>query len=256
MTTYTYLELKHMTQDQHSRHHENIPAYSIGALDTDEAAEFESHLETCDSCRTELAEYRALGTSLLTATPPKQPSTALRKRLQSQLPGKRGSDRPRFSISFSRLAWGLAVIALLVMNLASFVQLRQIRNQQAALADQFANAQAALAILSSPDVMMLPISGETVTGTLLLDRERNQAVLVARDLPELSESQIYQIWLVRPEGGRDSAGLFRPEIGQSYTTQTIQISQPLSSYMGIGVTVEPANGSDAPTGERVFKVDF
>jgi hypothetical protein len=144
----------------------------------------------------------------------------LRKRLQSQLPGKRGSDRPRFSLSFSRLAWGLAVIALLVLNLASFVQLRQIRNQQAALAGQFENAQAALAILSSPDVMMLPISGETVTGTLLLDRERNQAVLVARDLPKLSERQIYQIWLVRPDGERDSAGLFRPEIGQSYTTQS------------------------------------
>jgi anti-sigma-K factor RskA len=80
--------------------------------------------------------------------------------------------------------------------------------------------------------------------------------LVARDLPKLSERQIYQIWLVRLDGERDSAGLFRPEIGQSYTTQSIQISQPLSSYLGIGVTVEPANGSDAPTGERVFKVDF
>lgn len=245
-----------MTQDEHSRHRENIPAHAIGALDADESAALESHLETCASCRTELAEYRSLGTSLLTATPPKQPSPALRKRLQSQLPGKRGSDRPRFSLSFSRLAWGLAVIALLLLNLASFVQLRQIRNQQAMLSIQVENGRAALAILSSPDVMLLPISSEIVTGTLLLDRERNQAVLVARDLPGLSENQIYQIWLVKPDGGRDSAGLFRPEIGQPYTTQAIQISQPLSSYLGIGVTVEPANGSDAPTGERVFKVDF
>jgi anti-sigma-K factor RskA len=245
-----------MKPDQHAPFLENIPAYAIGALDADETVALESHLETCASCRTELAEYHVLSESLLTATPPKQPSPVLRKRLQSQLPGPQVSDRPRFFLSFSRLAWGLAVIALLVLNFASFIQLRQIRNQQAALAGQFENAQAALAILSSPDVMMLPISGETVTGTLLLDRERNQAVLVARDLPKLSERQIYQIWLVRPDGERDSAGLFRPEIGQSYTTQSIQISQPLSSYLGIGVTVEPANGSDAPTGERVFKVDF
>lgn len=245
-----------MIQDEHSRHRENIPAYAIGALDADETAAFQSHLETCASCRAELAEYRALGTSLLTATPPKQPSPAFRKRLQSQLSGARRSNRPQLPMFFTRLAWGLAVITLLVLNLASFVQLRQIRNQQVALVSQVENAQAALAILSSPSVVMLPISGEIISGTLLLDRERNQAVLVARDLPVLAESQIYQIWLVRPDGGRDSAGLFRPANNQSYTTQTIQISQPLSGYLGIGVTVEPASGSDAPTGERIFKVDF
>jgi anti-sigma factor RsiW len=50
-----------MKQDQHSRHLENIPAYAIGALDADESAALESHLETCASCRTELAEYRSLG---------------------------------------------------------------------------------------------------------------------------------------------------------------------------------------------------
>lgn len=245
-----------MTQDEHSRHLENIPAYAIGALDADETAALESHLETCASCRTELAGYRVLGTSLLTATPPKPPSPALRKKLQSQLSGAGRSNRPQLPMSFGRLAWGLAIIALLALNLASFVQLRQIRSQQVALSSQVENAQAALAVLSSPNVMMLPISGETVTGTLLLDRERNQAVLVARDLPTLTESQIFQIWLVRPDGGRDSAGLFRSKTGQAYTTQTIQVLQPLSNYLGIGVTVEPASGSDTPTGERVFKVDF
>jgi hypothetical protein len=30
----------------------------------------------------------------------------------------------------------------------------------------------------------------------------------------------------------------------------------LSSYIGIGVTVEPAGGSDQPTGERVIRINF
>lgn len=245
-----------MKPEKHAPFLENIPAHAIGALDADETAALESHLETCASCRTELAEYRALSASLLTATPPRQPSPALRKRLQKNLPAAQRPVRTSFSISFSRLAWGLAVAALLVLNLASFIQLRQIQNQQAALSDQFENAQAALAMLSSPNVITFPIVGETITGTLLMDMERNQAVFVAQDLPPLSESQIYQIWLVKPDGGRDSAGLFRPTGGLSYTTQSIRTTQPFSSYVGIGVTVEPAGGSDAPTGERIFKVDF
>ena len=245
-----------MTHNEHTPHIENIPAYAIGALDAGDVAALEYHLQSCPSCRTELAEYRSLSESMLTATPPIQPPAALRKRLQSQLPGAQKPARPKLSFSFNGLALGLTVIALLVLNFASFMQMRQIQDQQAALSNQFENAQAALAMLSSPDVIMLPIREGTVSGTLLLDRERNQAVLVTQDLPTLSENQIYQIWLVKPDGGRDSAGLFRPESGQSYTTQTISTSQPFSAYLAIGVTVEPAGGSIAPTGERVFKVDF
>jgi hypothetical protein len=53
-----------------------------------------------------------------------------------------------------------------------------------------------------------------------------------------------------------SAGLFHPEIGKAYTTQIISAKEGFSGFTGIGVTVEPAGGSDQPTGSRVFKVDF
>ena len=246
-----------MTHAEHTPYRENIPAYAIGALDDRDIAALEAHLRTCVSCQNELAEYQSVSASLLTAVPPKQPPAALRTRLAGRLPSaRRTTTRPQSTFSLNRLALGLTFIALLVLNFASFMQLRQIHSQQARLSSQFENAQAALVMLSSPNVVMLPVLGETVSGTLLLDRERNQAVLVTQNLPPLSESQIYQIWLVKPNGGRDSAGLFRPESGQSYTTQDISTSQPFSNYLGIGVTVEPAGGSDAPTGERVFKVDF
>ncbi|MEP0806642.1 MAG: zf-HC2 domain-containing protein, partial [Chloroflexota bacterium] len=56
-----------MTHDPHAPYRENIPAYALGALEADEAAALETHLQTCASCQTELAEYRALSDSLLTA---------------------------------------------------------------------------------------------------------------------------------------------------------------------------------------------
>lgn len=245
-----------MTRDEHAPHLENIPAYAIGALDADESAALESHLAMCDSCRTELTGYHALSESLLTAVPPKQPSMALRKRLQSRLPSAQKSTRPQMTFSLSRLALGLAVIALLILNLFSFMQLRQIQSQQARLLNQVENAQAALALLSSPNIQLLSINGEDISGTLLLDKENNQAVLIAQNLPTLAENQIYQIWLIEPDDGRVSAGLFRPETGQSYTTKAISASQSFENYLGIGVTIEPAGGSDHPTGKRVFKVDF
>jgi anti-sigma-K factor RskA len=244
-----------MTHDEHAPFRENIPAHALGALDADESAALETHLETCASCRTELAEYRSLSQSLLTAVPPRQPPSALRNRLQSRLPGARTSTRPRWNFSLSP-ALGLAVIALFVLNLFSLVQLRQIQNQQTRLLDQVGNAQTAMALLSSPNIQMLRVSGENVLGTVLLNNEQNQAVLIVQNLPVLEKDKTYQIWLVKPDGGRVSAGLFRPETGISYTTQPISSNGSFSDYLGIGVTVEPAGGSDYPTGERIFKVDF
>jgi anti-sigma-K factor RskA len=247
-----------MLPEAHTPFRENIPAYALGALDGEDIRALEAHLETCASCRAELAEYRLLTDSLLTAIPPKQPSAALRKNLQSRLPGARKPARQRqtFSLSLSRLALGFAVIGLLVLNIVSFTQLRQIQIQQASLVTQVENAQTVLGLMSSPTIQMIPISGEQASGTLLLDKGNNKAVLIVENLPELTENQIYQIWLVKSDGGRDTGGLFRPESGETYTTKVILSPQSISNYVRIGVTVEPAGGSDAPTGERVFRVEF
>lgn len=245
-----------MARDEHILFIENIPAYTIGALDPDEVSVLEAHLQTCESCRTELAAYRAVSDSLLMALPPQQPSEALRRRLQSRLPGAYNRPRPRLAWSFNQLALGTALVFLLVLNLISLTRLQALQNQQAELSDQVRNGQVALAMLSYPGVQTLPITGENVTGTILLDQERNSAVLIVRDLPSLSEDQVYQAWLIDPQGGRVSAGLFRPEADQPFTTEAVFSNQDLSMFVGLGVTVEPAGGSDQPTGTRVFKVDF
>ena len=245
-----------MANEEHTPFIENIPAYALGALDADEVAALETHLQSCASCRTELAEYHAISESLLMAVPPRQPPAALRKRLQSRLPSARRKPRLQLAWDFGRLATGLAFIALLILNFSSLMQIRQVRNQQVALLNQIEGSQAALALLSSPGVNLLPIGGGSVSGTLLFDEQNNRAVLIAQDLPMLGEGQTYQIWLVEDDGGRVSVGLFRPESGQIYTTKVISSTVSINNYLGIGVTIEPAGGSDYPTGERILKVDF
>lgn len=245
-----------MDRDEHSRFLENIPAYALGALDVEDIPALEAHLQTCDSCRNELSAYRAVSDSLLMALPSQQPSAALRKRLQSRLPSAQKISPPRFVWSFSRFAMGAGLILLFVFNLFSLMQMRALQSQQADLMNQLQKNQFALAMLSYPDTQSLAIEEENNSGTVLLDRDRNTAVLVAWNLPQLPDEQIYQIWLIEPDGHRVSAGLFRPQANAPYTTEPVFANQVLSSFVGIGVTVEPAQGSDQPTGPRVFKVDF
>lgn len=245
-----------MTQDQHSLLRENLPAYALGALDAKEAAALEVHLQSCESCRTELAKYRAVSDSLLMAIPPRQPAAALRKQLQGRLPSAQKQSRPRLAWSFGNLAMGSALIVLLIMNLVSFMQMRQIQNQQTSLLQQMKTNQFVLSMLSYPSTQAYSIQAENISGSVLVDRERNTVALVMWHLPELAEEQTYQAWLIQPDGTRVSAGVFRAPADVAYTTQPIYAKQDLSSIVGVGVTVEPAGGSDQPTGPRIFKVDF
>ncbi len=245
-----------MDRDEHAPFRENIPAYALGALDAADVTALESHLRTCESCRNELAEYRALGDILLMATPPAAPPAALRKRLQAQLPSAQKAARPRWTWNFGQLALGLAMLALLALNLFTFSQLRLVQRQQARLSTEVEDAQVALMMLSSPSTQTVFIQGTSASGAILLDKGQNEAVMIVEGLPPLPSDQIYQIWLILPDGSRVSGGLFRPQTKDSYTTKAIASGQTISGYIGIGVTVEPAGGSDHPTGERMFKVDF
>ena len=44
-----------MAQDEHSLLRENLAAYALGALDAEDTPALEAHLQTCESCRADLA---------------------------------------------------------------------------------------------------------------------------------------------------------------------------------------------------------
>lgn len=245
-----------MALDDHSLFREQLPAYALDALDPDEGFALEAHLRTCASCQAELAEYRAVSEGLLAALPPRPPSAALRKRLQGRLPSAQRTKQPLFVWPFGRLALGGALVLLLLMNVFFFLQMGEIRNQQASLLQQVRTSQFALSMLAYPETQAIPISAANLSGSVLLDRDRNTVALVMWHLPELSEKQTYQAWLIESDGQRVSAGVFRPQENISYTTHPVYAKQELSNFVGLGVTVEPAGGSEQPTGQRIFKVDF
>src|SRR6266498_1765992 len=237
-----------MTYFEHLPFLENIPAYVLGALDAKDVAALEMHLKTCESCRKELAAYRATSDNLLMSFPPREPSAALRKRLQKRLPSAQKTRTPRLNWSFSRVAVGLAIVLLLALNVFSISQVRALQTQQAQLMDQIQKGQMALVMLSYPNTQSFPIKSEKVMGSFLIDKEYNNAVLILRGLPSIPENQTYQVWLIDPKGDRTSAGLIRPQANVPFISEPIRANQDLTNFIGVGMTVEPAGGSDHPTG--------
>lgn len=245
-----------MTYYQHVPFRENIPAYALGALDAEEAAALESHLRTCESCRDELDTYRATSENLLMGFPPRNPSAALRRQLQRRLPSEQRAVRPRLHWSFSRVAMGIAILLLLALNVFSITQVQALQRQQDQLISQMQNGQMALEMLSYSNTQTFRINEGNTRGSLLLDKEYNNAVLILRGLPAIPANQTYQIWLISPNEDRVSAGLLRSQTDQPFIAEPIHVTQDLVNFVGVGMTVEPAAGSDHPTGMQIFRIDF
>jgi anti-sigma-K factor RskA len=245
-----------MTYYEHVPFRENIPAYALGALDAEDVAALEAHLQACASCRDELAAYRATSDNLLMTLPPQKPSAALRHRLQKQLPSAQKAARLRLNWSFSRVAVGIALVLLLALNVLSISQVRALQRQQTHLMNQIQNGQMALVMLSYPHTQSFPINEASLTGSLLLDTEYNNAVLILRGLPSIPDDQTYQVWLIAPNEERTSAGLLRPQTDLPFISEPVYSIQDLANFVGMGMTIEPAGGSDQPTGLPIFRVDF
>jgi anti-sigma-K factor RskA len=235
---------------------DDIPAYAIGALDRDSRIALEAHMPGCPTCQAELASFRAVSETLLKAIPPVRPPLSLRRQLQNRLPANLVTKQAWWSWSLPQVGMAALIFLLLLLNISSFFQFQNLRSIQAKQSRQLETDRVALAMLAYPETKTVPIHADGLAGTILLDKERSAAVILAWDLPALPSEQSYQIWLIDPQGGRTSAGVFAANAGSAFTSIEVQVTGSLAKYVGLGVTVEPAGGSPQPTGARVFKVDF
>lgn len=244
-------------KDPHLTLRENIPAYAIGALDAEDARILEEHLRSCDQCQTELAGYRDLSVGLLTALPPRPPRSNLRRTLQKQLNTASRSRRSRFVWSpFGRIAAGVALVLLLVLNAYSTYQVYSLKQGQAELSGHYDSEQTAIAMLAYPGTQSIGFDQNGVSGSLLVDKKRNLLAVFVWHLPTPPSGKAYQMWLVDPQGDRTSGGFLVPEADQPFVVAVIASQQPLSDFTGLGVTVEPKGGSLKPTGPKVLGIDF
>jgi anti-sigma-K factor RskA len=106
------------------------------------------------------------------------------------------------------------------------------------------------AVVESDDAEVRVLDGE-LSGSLAAIYSPAQSALAldGTDVPSLVDNTTYQLWLV-DEAGATSVGLFRPD-DTGRVEQRFDDVNPLGFV--IGVTIEPAGGSDEPTPPIVAK---
>ena len=114
-----------------------------------------------------------------------------------------------------------------------------------------AGAETSLAVLTAPDVARVDLAGQPVSpnasARAFWSRSRGM-VFNASNLPPLPAGRTYQLWVVTAQAPI-SAGLLTPDATGSvsdYFSTPPDIPQPVA----MAVTIEPAGGVPAPTGDR------
>jgi len=223
-------------------------AYALDALDADERAEFERHLEGCETCRTEVDSLREAAAELahLTeATPP----AGLRERVLADAavvrPLPPAVDRPRRRRPWAALVAAAAAVILVGGGVAWHPWDRPSEPTAISAVDR---------VLQAPDAqrtgtVTLPHGGSvTVYRSVSLDK----AAVVVKDLPALPDDEVYQMWLQDSGGTMNPAGI----VGKGIASARMVLDGPASAAVGAGMTVEPAGGSARPTSAPVALLSF
>lgn len=234
-----------------------IPGYALGALDADEQREVEALLAQDAEARALLAEYEEMTDMLVLAVPaqaaPAHLSDDLRRRLRGD--SAPASSRPLPAAKpvtplLPRLLALAAMLAVVIGLAALLASLQPATPEGAQLYTQLAGQENAMRVALVPNEEQPQLEGELVAVP-----GSTQVVIEVRNLAVLPEDQIYQLWIVGPEG-ITSGGLFNAaEDAPTYVV--VPITLPVENYAAFGVSLEPAGGSpfpDRPTGSGVFRV--
>ena len=84
--------------------------------------------------------------------------------------------------------------------------------------------------------------------TVVRSPSLHRAVIITDNMPPAPAGKDYQLWLQVPGKGMVSAGLMPHD---SKAVLTVPLEGDASQATGVGITVEPAGGSPAPTSDPI-----
>lgn len=114
-------------------------------------------------------------------------------------------------------------------------------------------ARTAVAVLTAPDVARIDLAGQApvaprASARAFWSRSRGM-VFTAANLPPLPAGRVYQLWVVTAQPAPLSAGLLTPD-AQGGVNATFNTPPDIAQPVALAVTIEPAGGVPAPTGDR------
>ena len=207
---------------------------------------------------------------LAQAVPQVDPPHALRARLL----GSVSSTSPASTFTPPRpVAWWMATAASLALVAGLTIYTAQLRTRITGLESELRDtraradaaqqrvlvaqrtatgAQTAIAILTAPDVARVDLAGQQpvspgASARAFWSRSRGM-VFNASNLPPLPAGRTYQLWVVTAQAPI-SAGLLTPDI-QGSVSEVFNTPPDIPQPIAMAVTIEPAGGVPAPTGDK------
>jgi len=253
----------------HDEMKDNAVGFVLGILDPDERRLFETHLVECGECAAEVASLRPVVGALATAVPQVTPRPEIRDRVLGQtIPSGtgissldearddpervEGSSSPGARKGFASrpIAW-LPLAAAVVVAAGAAIYAVRVHQQGVDLRGQLARAQSATSVLAAPDLARIDLQGQMVApdarARALWSRTRG-LVFSAANLPALPAGKVYQVWVVTAQAPV-SAGFLVPD-NSGGGTEYYMTPPDIGAPVAVAVTLEPAGGVPAPTGDK------
>jgi anti-sigma-K factor RskA len=225
-----------MNAPDHNRWSEDLAAYMLGALERDEAAGFERHLEGCERCREEMRwlepAVQTLPESVERAEPPPQLREALMAEVRAdarQVREETASERRPSTRSWRWLlkpAAGFAVVALLVAGAVGYEVGRG----------------------GSDDGAASTLESRAGGITAKMVQEGDGGTLQLEGVHQLPPDKVLEAWVER-EGEVEAVPALLVPDRNGHAETTIADMSGVETVM---VTEEPRGGSEAPTGEPLM----
>ncbi len=239
-----------LTLDKHVT--DLLPAYTLNALDTEEALEVSRHVEMCDKCYGELLAYRHLADRIALGAPGASAPPELKTRLMAHIHaaaarvrrtpvllwGKRLPLVPRFTVVVWSVAAVVAIIALTAINVVQWEQANQAVTT---------SVEAGLKTIRLKGTELAPLA----KGMLVISSDGKHGLLFVDGLPVLEARRVYQAWLGEAEAPF-SAGLIDLQDRGYGWLEVSSDDRELVDYPSLRITIEPAGGSPNPTGKAVL----
>jgi anti-sigma factor RsiW len=236
--------------NSHERFTDDIGAYLLGALETDEQRAFEEHLAGCAECREEVVRLEvardALPRSVDQVAPPERLKASLMETVRAEAPAPAAESSSRAPVRRSR--WrellltrpryaAAAAAVLLVVGVALGAGLGALGG---------GGGEDARTVAATVDHTRMP----TGNASLIVPEDKNGAILRVEGMQQPQAGHVYEVWIQRGNEVMPSS-LFTVE---SDGSGAAAIPDELHDADAVLVTREPNGGSKRPSEPPVVTV--
>jgi anti-sigma-K factor RskA len=253
---------------------DDLTLFAMHSLEPEDVSRISGHLGSCLSCHTELQRIRTDLAAVALTSPEVSPSPRVRERLFAdirqesihQIAGRAksaASSYPRWWAATYTAALILAVAAGLLWTenarlrfqltaLRQSLQQEQVQHQQEHASLE--NASHVLAMLTSRSAMHVRLVAgpprREPQAEAIYSREQGRLLLMASNLRALPAHKAYELWILPMKGAPISAGMIKPDAKGSAMMMVHEA--PAVEAKGFALTIEPEEGSPAPTSNPVL----